>query len=94
MEAAQHAARFRVTGRVQGVGFRATTRRRALALGLRGTATNRADGSVEVIAVGPAQAIDDLREWLHHGPEHARVESVESQTLDAVPDQHVGFAVL
>ena len=70
------ATRFLVTGKVQGVFFRASTRERALALGLRGRATNLADGGVEVIAEGDAAALDALAAWLHHGPPAARVESV------------------
>jgi acylphosphatase len=71
------AARVLVTGRVQGVFFRASTRERALKLGLRGHAKNLADGRVEVLAEGDASAIDALERWLHIGPPMARVESVE-----------------
>jgi acylphosphatase len=71
------AERFLVTGRVQGVFFRASTRERALKLGLRGHAKNLADGRVEVLAEGDASAIDALERWLHIGPPMARVESVE-----------------
>jgi acylphosphatase len=71
------AARFLLTGRVQGVFFRASTRERALKLGLRGHAKNLADGRVEVLAEGDASAIDALERWLHIGPPMARVESVE-----------------
>ena len=49
-----------VTGRVQGVGFRWWTRARALELGLTGSATNLADGRVQVIAEGPRSALDEL----------------------------------
>ena len=70
------AARFIVEGRVQGVFYRASTRERALALGLAGSALNRADGSVEVIAAGPADALDALAAWLREGPPAARVEAV------------------
>ncbi|MBD7924437.1 acylphosphatase [Xanthomonas bonasiae] len=70
------AARFLVSGRVQGVYFRASTRERALALGLDGHARNLADGSVEVIAAGEAAALEALAEWLRHGPPAARVEQV------------------
>jgi acylphosphatase len=76
------AARFLVRGRVQGVFFRASTRERALALGLRGSAVNRADGSVEVRAAGDAQALDALERWLRHGPAQARVEGVQREPLD------------
>ncbi|OAX61992.1 acylphosphatase [Xanthomonas graminis] len=70
------AARFLVAGRVQGVYFRASTRERALALGLDGRARNLADGRVEVVAAGEAAALEALAEWLQHGPPAARVEQV------------------
>lgn len=70
------AARFLVSGKVQGVFFRASTRERALDLGLSGRATNLPDGRVEVIAEGDAGALDALEAWLHQGPPAARVESV------------------
>jgi acylphosphatase len=69
--------RFRVSGRVQGVGFRAWTLRRARELGLRGTVSNRADGSVEVEAGGPADAIDRLRQLVSKGPPLAVVKVVQ-----------------
>jgi acylphosphatase len=69
-------ARFLVSGRVQGVCFRASTREQALALGLDGMARNLADGRVEVIACGDRQAIDALEHWLHRGPPAAQVEQV------------------
>ena len=70
------AARFLVSGRVQGVFFRASTREQALALGLCGLARNLADGRVEVIACGDHEAIAMLERWLHEGPPAARVEQV------------------
>ncbi|OAX55443.1 acylphosphatase [Xanthomonas graminis] len=70
------AARFLVAGRVQGVYFRASTRERALALGLDGQARNLADGRVEVVAAGEAAALEALAEWLQHGPPAARIEQV------------------
>ncbi|HEU4857077.1 MAG TPA: acylphosphatase [Rhodanobacteraceae bacterium] len=73
--------RFIVTGRVQGVFFRAATRERALQLGVSGHARNRADGSVEVVASGSPQALDELDGWLHHGPPAARVERVRREAL-------------
>ena len=69
-------ARFIVSGRVQGVFFRASTRAEALRLGLNGYARNVADGSVEVLAGGDAAALDELQRWLHIGPPAARVQSV------------------
>lgn len=70
------AARFLVSGKVQGVFFRASTRERALDLGLSGRATNLPDGRVEVIAEGDAGALDALEAWLQGGPPAARVEAV------------------
>lgn len=68
--------RFRVTGKVQGVFFRHSTRREAERLGIRGTARNLPDGSVEVLAAGTAAAVESLREWLQRGPATARVDGV------------------
>lgn len=80
-----HAARFLVGGKVQGVWFRASTRDRAVALGLCGHARNLPDGRVEVLAVGEASAIEDLAQWLHYGPSQARVEELER--LEAQPEE-------
>jgi acylphosphatase len=74
-------ARFLVTGRVQGVFFRASTRERALRLGLTGSARNLADGSVEVIASGDDAALAELERWLQQGPPSARVERVRREAL-------------
>lgn len=67
---------IRVTGRVQGVGFRANARRRAAALGLTGTAENLDDGSVRIRMTGPRPAIDQMIAWCHEGPPAARVDGV------------------
>jgi len=76
--------RWHVAGRVQGVFFRASTRREALALGLAGEALNLADGRVEVTASGEAAALAALERWLHHGPPAARVDALVGEDL---PDQ-------
>jgi len=72
-----------VRGRVQGVGFRWWTRARALELGLAGHARNMADGRVEVVAQGEAQAVARLEELLREEPTTTRrpgyVESVVVQ---------------
>jgi acylphosphatase len=77
------AARFIVTGKVQGVRFRAATRDEALRLGLAGHARNLADGGVEVLAVGDGEAIAALQRWLHRGPPLARVAGVARFDADA-----------
>jgi len=76
------ATRFFVSGRVQGVFFRASTRALAQQLGLRGWAVNLPDGRVEVLAVGSAAAVQQLAEWLHDGPPAAKVLAVESVPAD------------
>lgn len=76
-------ARFIVTGRVQGVYFRAAAREQAARLGISGYARNRADGSVEVVASGADDALDELDGWLYHGPPSARVDSVTREALPA-----------
>lgn len=82
-------ARFIVSGRVQGVFFRASTREQAVALGVAGHATNRSDGRVEVLASGPADALDALERWLWQGPPAARVDAV---VRDDLPEQELqGF---
>ena len=73
----QLAARWVVEGRVQGVGFRWFVARQAHAAGLRGFVRNLADGRVEVVAVGPQEALATLEARLHSGPPAAVVERVE-----------------
>jgi len=88
------AARFRVDGRVQGVGFRAATRAEARALGLRGHARNLADGGVDVLAVGEARAIDALAQWLEDGPPAARVDRLARTDLDEPAPAPADFDIL
>ena len=71
------AARFLVSGKVQGVFFRASTREQALKLGLSGHAINLDDGRVEVVAEGDGAAVEALATWLRRGPPMARVDRVE-----------------
>lgn len=66
-----------VRGRVQGVGFRYSTVRRARQLALRGWVRNCADGSVELVAEGEPDAVEALIEWCRHGPGGARVDEVD-----------------
>jgi acylphosphatase len=86
--------RFLVFGKVQGVFFRHSTRREAQRLEIRGIARNLPDGSVEVLARGPASAIEELREWLHRGPPEAQVAEVREVPpgdMAAIPE---GFSTL
>lgn len=77
------ARRFTVSGKVQGVFYRASTAREATRLGLRGHALNLADGRVEVLAIGHAAAVEELGRWLGRGPPAARVREVASRAEDA-----------
>ena len=74
-------ARFIVSGRVQGVFFRASAREQALGFGLSGHAKNLDDGRVEVLASGAADALDALGRWLEQGPPAAKVEQVFRENL-------------
>ena len=76
-----------VSGRVQGVFFRASTRQRAIELGVTGHARNLADGRVEVLAVGPPDAVQALCDWLWQGPPSAHVTGVDAE---AVPLEQLG----
>ncbi|MBE0509904.1 MAG: acylphosphatase [Chromatiales bacterium] len=70
-----------VSGRVQGVWFRDSARRQALALGVTGYARNLDDGQVELLACGESQALDAFQHWLERGPELARVDGLECMAL-------------
>jgi len=91
--AAPAVMRWRVSGRVQGVFFRAWTREQALQLALDGSAVNLDDGSVEVIAAGETQALEQLEDALRQGPPRARVDALER--LPAPPPASVerGFSI-
>ena len=73
---------FVVHGRVQGVFFRDSTRKVARDLGIKGSAVNRSDGSVQVIAKGTPEALKELKVWLTQGPKMALVENVEEVDIE------------
>ncbi|HSN72813.1 MAG TPA: acylphosphatase [Steroidobacteraceae bacterium] len=83
------ARRCFVSGRVQGVFYRASTRDRALELGLSGHAINLPDGRVEVLVVGEPDAVTALIDWLAIGPPAAHVHSVD---IEDVPAESAGHA--
>jgi acylphosphatase len=66
-----------VSGRVQGVGFRAWTEYTALERGLQGWVRNRRDGSVEAVFIGPAERVTAMIALCHEGPAGARVATVD-----------------
>jgi len=71
----------RVTGRVQGVFFRASTLQQAVASELKGFVRNLPDGSVELEAEGEEILLNRLLTWVEHGPPGARVDRVEVEWL-------------
>lgn len=74
----------RISGRVQGVGYRWWVRRRAEELGLTGWVMNEPDErSVRVVAEGPAERVEQLERQLRRGPQGARVEAVEASRSPA-----------
>jgi acylphosphatase len=85
--------RFVVSGRVQGVGYRAFAARVARSLRLAGGATNLDDGTVEVIAEGPAHALDRLEAALAEGSRLARVDRIVVDSPSASPAPGAGYDV-
>jgi DNA ligase D-like protein (predicted 3'-phosphoesterase) len=91
VNAPKTAIRAVVRGRVQGVGFRETTVRRARRAGVLGWVRNADDGTVQVHLEGPAAAVDELVGFLNEGPRGAGVEDVE--IAEAKVEGHEQFAV-
>lgn len=79
---AVHRRRVVVHGHVQGVFFRETTRRRALAAGLAGWVRNRTDGSVEAVFEGERDSLDRLVAFVREGPRGARVAWIDVASED------------
>ncbi|MDR9395312.1 acylphosphatase [Roseovarius sp. SYSU LYC5161] len=85
------AVHARVTGRVQGVSFRAWTEAEALARGLSGWVRNEADGAVTAVIAGPPPDVDAMLSALWDGPPAARVSDV--QTSPADPPEAADFTI-
>ena len=83
-----------ISGKVQGVGFRAWTLRQAEAIGLDGYVRNLPDGRVEAVAEGEPELLQGFVDNCRHGPPGSRVEQVEVQEKGATPaDSFSGFAI-
>jgi len=82
-----------VTGRVQGVFYRASTQEEATRLGLHGWVRNRDDGSVELLACGEEAILNQLEHWLWQGPKFAEVSGVEVDTADTNGDGINSFSI-
>ena len=80
-----------ISGRVQGVAFRACTRDEAERLGVGGWVRNLAAGRVEAVFEGPPAAVEAALAWCAQGPRWARVESLD--TRDEAPENEEGFAI-
>lgn len=70
-----------IHGQVQGVGFRHATVRQAHALKITGWIRNLENGTVEALVQGTPDPIDEMLQWFHFGPIHARVSHVESDKV-------------
>ncbi|MEN9933613.1 MAG: hypothetical protein RLZZ387_192 [Chloroflexota bacterium] len=86
-------AHVTVSGRVQGVNFRACTRDQARAGGVAGWVRNLDDGRVEAVFEGPKPAVERLVSWCYSGPSPARVESVKVQWQPPTGDEQ-GFSII
>ncbi len=71
--------RVRITGRVQGVFFRAKTKQEADRLGIKGWVKNLSDGSVEAVFQGDPEKLTQMTDWCKKGPSHARVDHVQTE---------------
>ncbi|MCF7890452.1 acylphosphatase [Candidatus Bipolaricaulota bacterium] len=79
----QERAQLKITGRVQGVGFRNSTRRKARQLGVTGWVKNLADGSVKAVVEGNKEDVEDLISWANSGPRLANVNKIEVDRKEA-----------
>jgi acylphosphatase len=81
----RQAIRLRVRGKVQGVGFRWFTREAARELGVVGRVRNLADGSVEIEAAASDTVLERFKERVRQGPRGGSVDTLEEESLTAVP---------
>ena len=85
-------ARLHISGRVQGVFYRACCRDEAGARQLDGWVRNLPDGRVEALLQGPKEKVEDMIKWCYRGPSHSRVENIEVFHEDPVDDLQ-GFQI-
>ncbi len=77
------ARKFKISGRVQGVGYRFFLTRYACSSGLTGWIRNETDGTVSVVIEGPDFRLDQFEDALRRGPPGARIEEVEKEVIPA-----------
>lgn len=85
------ALQIAISGRVQGVSYRASTRDEALRRGVHGWVRNLPDGRVEAWIEGDDEAVDAMLRWCRSGPPHARVDAIDVNTVE--PAGHRGFEI-
>lgn len=88
MTTRQRTVRVRISGRVQGVGFRAWTRSQSRSFGLVGWVRNEPDGSVSALISGQADSVSSMLERLRQGPPGASVSRIEAEDEQAGPLQN------
>jgi acylphosphatase len=81
--------RLIISGRVQGIGYRAWMVEKARGLGVSGWVRNRLDGSVEALVAGDTAAVEELLRLCRRGPRLAEVVSIEEDMAD--PPEHFEF---
>jgi acylphosphatase len=84
-----NAKRLVISGRVQGVGYRAWMVQKAAELGISGWVRNRADGSVEALIAGEVAAVEEMARLCRRGPRLAEVSSIDEDLVD--PPEGYGF---
>lgn len=84
--------KLEISGRVQGVSYRYSTRQRALELGLNGIVKNRVDGTVYAEIEGEEDALQAMIDWCRQGPPYAKVERVEVQA--AAEKNYTSFEII
>ncbi len=84
---------FTVHGKVQGVGFRWSTKSFADKLGIKGYVKNRSDGTVEVLAIGSDIQINEISEFLSKGTPFSRVEYVEESQVEVSENCYNRFVI-
>jgi acylphosphatase len=86
------AKRLVITGRVQGVGYRAWMTEKARALGLSGWVRNRADGAVEALVAGDVAAVEEMSRACRRGPRLAEVARIDEELAE--PPEEAGFHLM
>jgi acylphosphatase len=85
--------RLRITGKVQGVGFRYSLQEQADRLGITGWVRNRRDGDVEALVAGDAAAVEAVIAWARRGPRGARVTEIHIEEAGGAEPDHREFRI-